>query len=815
MLDEDQERILNNGLKNIKSQSFHINNSIEKNDLRQCLKHTFALLCELREEKLHPRNYYHLYTAAFDQMQYVENFFKEEIHRGRRVKDLYDSVQQAYYIIPRIYLLITAGAIYMETEKNKTSEIIFDLLQMVKGIQNPIRGLFTRYYLLKMIKDKLPDQGNEYQNEKSTFSDTLKFILQNLEEMNRLWIRLSTNAPSSDKVIREKDRNELKILVGENITRLSSLNGLTLEIYQDEILPKIIQILLETKDQLSQQYLMECIIHAFPDDFNIQCMSTILDTTTKLIPSVDVKGLLIALMDKLARFVGEESKDEKEMLQAAEKIFNLLLETIDKLVEEGSSSKNPSDILKVIELLVAFMRFTIKCCPKKDKLESVNHILDRSVQLLEGYGSKLSQDGVRLVSKLLSSPLESELSLFDLVKFSDLMVHLDFTSRSGLALKIIESLVNGTSDEKLDDLSKVKKLIKFIEPLLLNLPDMIEPEPIQFEYEQNIVAKLIFVIHSKSPTVLLSIFEELKKIFVEGGTKRKKYTLPSLSCAIILLCSQLSASLDNKNGLSQPPKTKISEEFISSLDISFIDSNNTFYQFMLKCYNLLNEILSSIGKEEPEIALKLYLDAALHVNNIKTDRNQFEEAAASFINQAISIYQEGKYEAEIKYSLLSKINGALLHITILSKEYLSQIINTLQQSAQSMMKRGDQCNVMLSVSNLYYSLLDDKKKVVDCINKAKRFADFAMTNPHNLNLFVIILNKILYYIEIDEEEFFPVDAIDDVIEIIKNHIQTIKTESTTTDFLDAIESYFNNTLDIIKKRKELGKKKIYSEINLN
>ena len=63
---------------------------------------------------------------------------------------------------------------------------------MVKGVQNPVRGLFTRYYLLKMIKDKLPDEGNEFETEDCNFKDTMDFILQNLDEMNRLWIRLNT-----------------------------------------------------------------------------------------------------------------------------------------------------------------------------------------------------------------------------------------------------------------------------------------------------------------------------------------------------------------------------------------------------------------------------------------------------------------------------------------------------------------------------------------------------------------------------------------------------------------------------------------------
>lgn len=812
----DQEQILDLGLKNIKRQAFQIHSAIEKNNLRQCLKEANLMLLELRNNDLSPKNYYHLYTVAFDEMQQVSNYFEEEIKRGRLVKDLYDSVQQAKYIIPRIYLLITAGAISMEVEPKTSREIIFDMFNMVKGIQNPIRGLFTRYYLLKMIKDKLPEDKEEKEPGSGNLDDTLNFILQNLEEMNRLWIRLSSSYIGPEKQAKEKERRELKILVGENITRLSSLNGLTLDIYQNIVLPKIITILIESKDELSQEYLMECIIQAFPDDYNIHCMSTILDTTTQLNPNVDVKSLLITLMDKLARFVGDDEKEESEILAAAERIFSLLKETIDRLISEGSGAAS-MDINKLIELLVAFMKFTIKCCPTKEKLETVNHILSTSESVLEKNNLKLNQDGIKLIGKLLTTPLESELSLFDLPQFPTLMIHLDFSSRSTLSLRIVESLINGTTKEKLDNIEKVEKLIGFITPLLQDSGDAVDSDPYQFDFEQNAICKLIFVISTNSPNALLQIYRKLSSVFENGGNKRKKYTLPALSNAIILLCSQFSATVDYKNGLTSEneTKTQINQDFRTYLDISFVDSNETFYKFLLEAYKLLNDIITSIAQDTPEIGLKLYLDAASQVNQIQTDRDQFEEAAASFINAGMAIYQEGKYETDVKFNLLNQINGTLLSMTILSKEVLSQIITILQQSAQAMVKRGDQCNAMLSVSNLCYSLLGDHKKVIDCLNKAKRFADFAMTNPRNLNLFVLIMNKILYFIEIEEEEFIQPELVDDIIEIVQNHIQTIKTENNDhEDFLPQIEKYFEGTLDIIRKRREEGKKKIYSEVAL-
>jgi len=49
--------------------------------------------------------------------------------------DLYESVQHASSVIPRLYLLITVGAAYVKTKEAPVKLILADLLDMVKGVQ--------------------------------------------------------------------------------------------------------------------------------------------------------------------------------------------------------------------------------------------------------------------------------------------------------------------------------------------------------------------------------------------------------------------------------------------------------------------------------------------------------------------------------------------------------------------------------------------------------------------------------------------------------------------------------------------------------
>ena len=68
---------------------------------------------------------------------------------------------------------------------------------------------------------------------------------------------------------REKERQDLKILVGTNLVRLSQLEGVDTDCYRDVILPEILKNVVECKDTISQGYLMDCVIQVFPDEFHL------------------------------------------------------------------------------------------------------------------------------------------------------------------------------------------------------------------------------------------------------------------------------------------------------------------------------------------------------------------------------------------------------------------------------------------------------------------------------------------------------------------------------------------------------------------
>ena len=162
-MEEEQEQFLEEGKRQVKEQAFYMRQAIENAKLRDVLKHASNMLNELKAEKLSPKNYYILFMQVFDELRVLETGIKEEYKRGRRMSDLYENVQHAGGLIPRLYLLITVGSIYISTHEIAAKDILSDLMEMMKGVQHPIKGLFLRYYFLKLCKDRLPDKGSEYE----------------------------------------------------------------------------------------------------------------------------------------------------------------------------------------------------------------------------------------------------------------------------------------------------------------------------------------------------------------------------------------------------------------------------------------------------------------------------------------------------------------------------------------------------------------------------------------------------------------------------------------------------------------------------
>lgn len=128
--------------------------------------------------------------------------------------------------------------------------------------------------------------------------------------MNKLWVRLQHQGHSRDREKREMERKELRILVGTNLVRLSQLDGVDLGMYQKDILPSILEQVVNCKDVIAQEYLMEVVIQVFTDEFHLHSLGPFLSATAQLHPKVNIKAIVIALIDRLAAYAAREAESE-------------------------------------------------------------------------------------------------------------------------------------------------------------------------------------------------------------------------------------------------------------------------------------------------------------------------------------------------------------------------------------------------------------------------------------------------------------------------------------------------------------------------
>ena len=298
--------------------------------------------------------------SVFDALRHLSVYLRES-HPTNHLADLYELVQYAGNILPRLYLMCTVGTVYMSIEDAPVKEIMKDMMEMSRGVQHPMRGLFLRYYLSGQARDSLPTGSGD--GPEGNLQDSISFILTNFVEMNKLWVRLQHQGHSREREQRTKERQELQLLVGSNLVRLSQL--VDLEAYKTVILQPLLEQVVQCRDVLAQEYLLEgkacrdfqtvilinyflVITQVFPDEFHLNTLDQLLSAIARLNPHVNIKAIVIGLMDRLSAYAEREAESEspedrkKLEEEATAKLFERLQLSKETKPFTGKSDKDDS-----------------------------------------------------------------------------------------------------------------------------------------------------------------------------------------------------------------------------------------------------------------------------------------------------------------------------------------------------------------------------------------------------------------------------------------------------------------------------------------
>eukprot|EP01027_Heterolobosea_sp_BB2_P019881 GEZU01028019.1.p1 GENE.GEZU01028019.1~~GEZU01028019.1.p1 ORF type:complete len:796 (-),score=288.15 GEZU01028019.1:122-2509(-) len=772
--EEEQEKWLADAKKQVLTQAFHMKRALDKNLLNEALKHASTMLSELRTSLLTPKNYYALYMIVFDELRHLEQFFQDEHQlRGRRVEELYELVQYAGNIVPRLYLLITVGSVYIKSKEAPAKDILKDLVEMAKGVQHPTRGLFLRNYLSQMARDKLPDKGSEYEGEGGTVLDAIDFVLQNFNEMVRLWIRLQNMGLNREREKREKERLELRILVGTNLVRLSQLDGVDLDLYQNNVLPRVIDIIVNCKDQIAQQYLMECIIQVFPDEFHLATLRKFLSSCLDLQQGVDLKAIFTSLMDRLANYF-QNASDLAAALEAHQtpdgNIFDTFVQYIDKTLQKGM------DTVGFLTVQISLANLALKCYP--EKVEYVNTILANcATQIAETTRKVEDKKLKKLVMSLLTIPIDSYknvLTLLELTNYTSVMSLLTYPDRRTIAIEICKSALKYLHE--FTTWEQVNKLFELIRPLVKDeedQPDEDELDEEDFAEEQNLVARLVHLFNNEDTDVLFKVYSAARKQFGQGGVRRIQYTLVPLVFAYLRLAQRINEAVEN------------------GVDVAIREGK--VFQYTL-------EVLEVLASQKPDVALKLYLQAAQ-----TADKCNLEKIVYELMSQAFILYEEEVSDTKVQLSLLTQMIATLQTLANVGEENYDTLATKACQYSSKLLRKTDQCRAAFLCSHLFWQQEEEfrnSSKVLECLQRSLKIVESCMASQQ-IPLFVEILNKYLYHFD-EHNEKVTIKYLNSLIDLINSNITRSDAEEETTEQpgVAPINVFYNNTIKHIQHKKQ-------------
>lgn len=703
----EQEKWLNDSKEKVYQYGHYMSRATDTNSVPEAIRYAANLIGELRTSRLSPQNYYDLYMEVTTQLRSLSSFFDHaEASKGTfSVVQMYETVQHTDKIIPRLYLLITIAGVYIKSQRATAKDILFDLVELCRGVQHPMRGLFLRSYLSQMSRDKLPDVGSQYDG---NVEDSIEFILQNFGEMNKLWVRMQHQGAFRTMDRRQTERKNLRQLVGTNLFRLSEIRGVDVNLYKTVVLPRVLEQVVNCKDVIAQEYLMDCIIQVFPDDYHLATLETFLNTCSQLQDNVNVKDIIIRLMDRLATFAREQPDSIPDSLE----MFPLFHKYSTQIIE----SKPDMKLCDILSLQVALVNFAAGCYP--ERLAYLDHVHEFSVTAVARSGSSADSSNmdaasVRHIISLLSLPLESiSLRILELQNYDRLLQTLDLANRKKVAVAITQAAAKNPTP--ISTAEETDALFKYLSPLIVEEIKVDDDNRFEFEQEQHAVAQLFQLIRNDDLDVHYEMYGIARKYFGRGGNHRIEFTLPPL--------------------------------ILNSLELSQKAFDNSDGKKAKSIFGFIHETISALKKAYPELALRLYMQAAQCAS-----RCSFEAISYEFVAQAFICYEDDIADSKQQYMAITYMAGALQGISGFSYENYDTLTSKCVQHAAKLMIKTNQCRAVYTCCHLFWAGTDENpnhrsdKHVLACLKKSLKIANSCM--GHQVPMFVEILNKYLYFFD--------------------------------------------------------------------
>ncbi|CAI4043531.1 hypothetical protein SKDZ_10G0620 [Saccharomyces kudriavzevii ZP591] len=832
-----------NAIAVIKQRTALMNRCLSQHKLMESLQHTSIMLTELRNPNLSPKKYYEVYVIIFDSLTNLSTYLIENHPQNHHLADLYELVQYTGNVVPRLYLMITVGTSYLTFSDAPKKEILKDMIEMCRGVQNPIRGLFLRYYLSQRTKELLPEDDLSFDSQ---------FIMNNFIEMNKLWVRLQHQGPLRERETRTRERKELQILVGSQLVRLSQIIDDNFQMYKQDILPTILEQVIQCRDLVSQEYLLDVICQVFTDEFHLKTLDTLLQTTLHLNPDVSINKIVLTLVDRLNDFVTRQLEDDPNAVSSNAYLDMDVFGTFWDYLTVLNHERPDLSLQQYIPLIESVIVLSLRWYP--NNFENLNKLFELVLQKTKDYGQKnislesehlflvllsFQNSKLQLTSTSTASPNSFATSkkhfIFQLISQCQAYKNILALQSIGLQKKVVNEIIDILMDTEaeesndneyesklhpsgnsahlvIEDKLQVQRLLSICEPLIIsrsgppanvassntNIDEVFfnrhdEEESWILDPIQEKLAHLIHWImnttsrkqtkKNKSQFNLetqLEILLLIKSSFIKGGIN-VKYTFPAIITNFWKLIRK--CHMIHQYILKERADNRTLLSHYSNL-------LKQMFKFVSRC---INDIFNSCNNSCTDLVLKLNLQCAT-----LADQLQLNEISYDFFSQAFTIFEESLSDSKTQLQALIYMAQSLQKTRSLYKEtYYDSLIVRCTLHGSKLLKKQDQCRAVYLCSHLWWateisnigeeegitdSFFRDGKRVLECLQRSLRVADSIMDNEQSCELMVEILNRCLYYfIHGDEAEtHISIKYINGLIELIKTNLKSLKLEDNST-----------------------------------
>ncbi|TNJ27677.1 Vacuolar protein sorting 35 [Giardia muris] len=245
----------------------------------------------LKTTLLEPVSYEKLYRRVCEFVagfrQYFADITANPVNRLLSPYQLYVFVQRTTVVIPRLYLMALAASVWLEhlgTARKMLHEdpegapaelakmdmpttadeirqlrrdILTDIHEFCRSIQNPLRHLFLRDFIVSTLRPYLDFDLAEPGVVVADIDVTLSFLLKNYVEMNRFWVRTQYEPARTRKESDRRDKRRLYLsdMISQGFREVSKLCAV--EGLESDVLVEVLRQIKLSGDPISTATILE------------------------------------------------------------------------------------------------------------------------------------------------------------------------------------------------------------------------------------------------------------------------------------------------------------------------------------------------------------------------------------------------------------------------------------------------------------------------------------------------------------------------------------------------------------------------------